>query len=332
MAGRNEVEMTLISGKNLKNVNWKNGDLHPYAALWVDPAAKVTTKVAVDGGNSGEDPQWNEKITIPLPDGVAIREAVIFVDVVHANADKETKPLIGSARVDLSEIVDKVGIGGKQTRTLKLKRPSGRPHGTIEVEIAVKEPFRYYEAAPPPPLSAGHYAPPVYDQQARGHSGAPPPVYDQQERGYSVAPPPLYDQQARGYREAPPPFYDQQMRGYSGAPPPFGYGSYGTLYGAAPPSGYPSYGAPPSGYPPSGYPPSGYPAAPQGVYGQPYAGNAQQKKNKFGMGTGLAVGAAAGVLGGLALAEGADYVEDKITDDVAEKVEEELGYDDSGDF
>uniref|UniRef100_A0A0A9EAG4 Uncharacterized protein n=1 Tax=Arundo donax TaxID=35708 RepID=A0A0A9EAG4_ARUDO len=51
----------------------------------------------------------------------------------------------------------------------------------------------------------------------------------------------------------------------------------------------------------------------------------------MGMGTGLAVGAAAGLLGGLALAEGASYLEDKVEEGAAEKVEEDLadeGYDD----
>uniref|UniRef100_A0A2N9HYB1 Uncharacterized protein n=1 Tax=Fagus sylvatica TaxID=28930 RepID=A0A2N9HYB1_FAGSY len=42
-------------------------------------------------------------------------------------------------------------------------------------------------------------------------------------------------------------------------------------------------------------------------------GRRRRQKSKFGgMGTGLAVGAVAGVLGGLAIAEGVDYVEDKI--------------------
>ncbi|KAL9324061.1 hypothetical protein ACSQ67_008918 [Phaseolus vulgaris] len=54
----------------------------------------------------------------------------------------------------------------------------------------------------------------------------------------------------------------------------------------------------------------------------------EEKKSKFGgMGTGLAVGAVAGVLGGVALVEGADFLEDKIADDVAENVEDDLGYD-----
>ena len=101
-AGRTEVKVPVISGKNLKNVNKENGDLHPYTVVWADPAAKASTKVAADEGNSGEDPLWAERITIPLPSGVPIREAVIFVDVVHANADKETKPLVGSTRESIS--------------------------------------------------------------------------------------------------------------------------------------------------------------------------------------------------------------------------------------
>jgi hypothetical protein len=64
-------------------------------------------------------------------------------------------------------------------------------------------------------------------------------------------------------------------------------------------------------------------------------GDRAQKKKGMGMGAGLAVGAAAGVLGGLALAEGASYLEDKFEDHVAEKVEEDQyvgggGYDDYG--
>jgi hypothetical protein len=50
------------------------------------------------------------------------------------------------------------------------------------------------------------------------------------------------------------------------------------------------------------------------VVGAPAA--AQQKgNNKMGMGTGLAVGAAAGVLGGLALAGGASYIGEKLEGD-----------------
>ncbi|EPS59586.1 hypothetical protein M569_15220, partial [Genlisea aurea] len=56
----------------------------------------------------------------------------------------------------------------------------------------------------------------------------------------------------------------------------------------------------------------------------------EKKKSKFGMGTGLAVGAVAGVLGGLALSEGFDKLEDHIADEAAERVEDN-NYDD-GDY
>ncbi|KAI3504008.1 hypothetical protein L1887_32552 [Cichorium endivia] len=90
------------------------------------------------------------------------------------------------------------------------------------------------------------------------------------------------------------------------------------------------YYAPPYGVPPPLS--QQYPAAPQ-PYGRAYGGQPsydeyrEEKKSKHGMGTGLAVGAAAGLLGGLAIAEGVDYVEDEIAEDAADKVEDDLGYD-----
>lgn len=236
-----EVEVTISSAKDLKNVNWRHGDLRPYAVVWVDPIAKCTTRV--DDRND-TSPTWNEKLTIPLHDR-SFHDSTLFVDVVHANARDGTKPLVGSTRVSLRDVVEEVGLGGKWSTWLNLKRPSGRPHGSLGAKVEVRD-LRYY---------------------------APPPV--------TYAPP--YGQQATPYP-----------------------------YAAAPPAGYP-YGQP--------------------AYGQPaYGAPAQDKKKggKFGVGTGLAVGAAAGLLGGLAIAGAVDHVEGKIADDVAERVEDEHGYDDEG--
>lgn len=124
-----------------------------------------------------------------------------------------------------------------------------------------------------------------------------------------------------GYGVPPPP--SASSRDYPPPPPPPAYGApVHDPYHAAPPSGYPyaAYNAPPAyGQPSYGQAPYGEP-----VYGTP----GEKKKSKFGgMGTGLAVGAVAGALGGLALAEGADFLEDKVEDDVAERVEDDLGFD-----
>ncbi|RWW20563.1 hypothetical protein BHE74_00014150 [Ensete ventricosum] len=275
MAARYEVEVTVASARNLKNVNWRHGDLKPYVVAWVDPAAKCSTKVAVDGDD--DDPVWDEKLTLPLSPGLPIEGATLALDVVHAGAAEGVKPLVGSARLPLRDVLDEVGLGGMHVRALKLKRPSGRPQGKIEINVAVKEQARYYDP----------YAPPYGQATSRD--------YPPSSAGYGYAPP---------YAAAP--------SGYPYAQPPMGY-PYGSPTGV----GYYPYGAPPAvGYgaqaPP---PPMGY-------------GQEEKSKSKLGMGAGLAVGAAAGMLGGLALAEGIDYAEDKIADDAAERVEDDLAGDD----
>jgi hypothetical protein len=77
-----------------------------------------------------------------LPPSSQLEEAKLYIDVVHANAAEGVKPLVGSAKLHLHEVVDDVGIGGKAIKSLKLKRPSGRPHGKLEVKVAVMEPHR----------------------------------------------------------------------------------------------------------------------------------------------------------------------------------------------
>ncbi|XP_074588576.1 uncharacterized protein LOC141844417 [Curcuma longa] len=261
MGSYSEVELTVASGHDLKNVNWRNGDLCPYVVVWVDPAAKCSTRVATAGDD--DDPIWDEKLTLPLPPGVPLEDATIYVDVVHAGGGDGVKPLVGSGRLRLAEVLDEVGTGAELTKKLNLKRPSGRPQGKLEVTVVVKQPARYGDPYAAPPSSARYgYTPPSYG------SSAPPP--------YGASAP-----------------YVQPPTEYSYGPPS-GAGGYGY-----------DYGAPPVGY-----------------------GQEQQKsKSKMGMGTGLAVGAAAGLLGGLAIAEGVDYVEDKIADDVADKVEDDVADD-----
>ncbi|XP_068640697.1 protein SRC2 homolog [Aristolochia californica] len=266
-----EVEVRIRSAKDLKNVNWRHGDLEPYAVVWVHPDAKCSTKVDPAGDTS---PNWDETLTLPLG-GLPIDDATLAVDIVHAGAADGTKPLIGSARLPLRDVLDDVGLGERCFRTLKLKRPSGRPQGKLDLEITVRE-ERYYQ--PPPP----------------------PPGY-----GYSYS---------RDYARQPPVGYPY------GAPPPHAQSPY-----AAPPVGYP-YNQAQATAPASAPYAYGY-----GEYGRPEEG---KKGSKFGMGTGLAVGAVAGALGGLALAEGVSALEDKIADDAAERVEDDLAYDDydGGDF
>ncbi|XP_042520480.1 protein SRC2-like [Macadamia integrifolia] len=258
-----ELKVTISSSKDIKNVNWRHGPLKPYAVVWVDPKTKLSTPVDHYGDTC---PNWDKTLVIPLT--VPIDEATLYIDIVQADAAEDTKPLIGSARVPLREIVDEVGVGESACRSLQLRRPSGRPHGKLEAKFVVVD-TRY--RAPDP------YYTPSY--------GVPPPPASASSRDYSAP---------YGYPYATP-------SPYAAAPPP--QGEYAPAYGQ------------------------------QSAYGQQpeygYGGGAveEKKKSKFGgMGMGLAVGAVGGLLGGLALAEGAEYLEDKIADNVAEKVEDDLGY------
>uniref|UniRef100_A0A0E0B6X1 C2 domain-containing protein n=1 Tax=Oryza glumipatula TaxID=40148 RepID=A0A0E0B6X1_9ORYZ len=285
-ASRYEVEVTVASARDLKNVNWRNGDLKPYAVVWIDDGAKCSTRVDLD---NADNPTWDDKLTVPLPPSTRLDDAVLYLDVVHANATDGVKPLVGSARLPLRDVLADTGIGARASRSLRLKRPSGRPHGRLEVRVAVREPKRYYDPSPA-------YPAPYHQQSSRD-----PYAYGNTTTG--------------GYGYA-----------YGGALP--------APYSAAPPAGYPSaYGGAAPTQPAYG---STAPPQPAAVsYGAPPVD--AKKKSKMGMGGGLAVGAAAGVLGGLALAGGASYLENKFEDRVAERVEEDRygggggGYDDYGD-
>ncbi|CAO2207608.1 unnamed protein product [Urochloa humidicola] len=298
MGSRLEVEVTVGSATNLKNVNWRNGELRPYAVAWVDDGPKCSTRVDLDSAAGEDRAVWDEKLVVPVPPPSAARldDAVLYIDVVHANnnSDADVKPLVGSARLPLRDVLDDAGVGGgKVSRTLSLKRPSGRPQGRLDVRVAVREAAaaRYYDPnINPYPAPAGGVG-----IGSRDHYYGQPPAY-----GDAAAPPAAY------YGGAPPPAAAAAY--YGGAPPPAAAAAY---YGGAPPAAAAYGGAPP-----------------------PAAATAAQSSSKMGMGTGLAVGAAAGLLGGLALAEGASYLEDKFEDHVADKVEEDLyddgdgGYDD----
>jgi len=160
-------------------------------------------------------------------------------------------------------VLEDAGIGARVSRTLALKRPSGRPQGKVDVNVVIRElgGYRARDAYYTPPLNVREYSP---APQGYGY-----PYHQGNDNYYNSAP------QTTSYVQT-------QTSSFGG----------GSSYN----------------------------------YGTEYASQ-EGKKNKFGgMGTGLAVGALAGVLGGVALVEGADFLEDKIADDVAEKVEDDLGY------
>lgn len=276
-----DLELTILSAKHLKNVNWRSGDLKPYAVAYIDPERRSATK---PDDFCSVKPIWNERLSLPLPS--SSDDLYLTLDVFHSKPSETPKPLVGTARVNLKSLLPDFpspSSGPAVLSNLDLHRPSGRPHGKIKIKVALRErptPVQEQITYQMPPLpTSGYY-----------YSTTPPPQLQQQPRDYfaSYSPPPM-----------PP-------------PPQYGYPATAGMY----------YGGYSASVPP--------PIRQQPVYyDSAVAPRAYEREEKgggrIGMGAGLAVGAIAGGLGGLTLAEGVKREEDK----VSEKVESSVG--DGGD-
>ncbi|KAH7425630.1 hypothetical protein KP509_11G063500 [Ceratopteris richardii] len=315
-----DIEITLASARDLKNVNWKHGDLRAYVVAWIDdgsyfeepPSGKIRTEVDNHGDTS---PSWTQTLTLTFPKD-KLQSAQLRLEVRHdrqreldGTSDEEDKvekqrkkALVGKASLALQDVADAGGYGESLDYTVKLKRPSGRPQGKLQLSVRLRE---------------------------RGWAPGT-------QRGYEWGS--GYGQPYPAHAYPPSGYYG----GYAGVPPPSP--AYGDPYGSYPPGPYPP--APYGGYAPA----QPYPAPVQGTYygdapppapQQPGSGG---KGSKFGgLGTGLAVGALAGAVGGLALGEYVDHVEDEAAQEQAEEdaeryaeleaAREEGGYDgDDGDY
>ncbi|URE08993.1 C2 domain [Musa troglodytarum] len=248
-----DLEVTVVSANHLKNVNWRNGDLKPYVVVYLDPDRRVASKPD-DAGSTR--PVWNERLALPLPSA----ETLLFLtlDVFHSKPSETPKPLVGTARSPLKDLLHQDAFAGYATgrgggappspvRTLELRRPSGRPQGKIRIRLAIRE----RPCPPPEPRPGYHFPPPPHSSGYYYPSNAPP------------------------FPSPPPPHSARDYRNFSPPPPPI---------------------------PPYGHPIPSHPL------------DHRPRGSKIGAATGLAVGAVAGALGGLALEEGLRYEEEKITE------------------
>ncbi|PKA55097.1 hypothetical protein AXF42_Ash003734 [Apostasia shenzhenica] len=282
-----DLEITVISAKHLKNVNWRHGDLKPYAVAYLDPDQRSATKPD-DAGSVR--PVWNERLVLPLP-SLQLESLILTLDIFHSKPSETPKPLVGTARSTLKDLIDLEDSCGATTpiSTLELLRPSGRPQGKIRFKMAIRE-----RAFAPEP----NYSMPAAFTASAFHYSAPPPPQPRDFRSFS-SPSPYY-------RPVPPhPYYGNYSDPYSGY-----YSSAVPYYSVPPP---PMEAAPParSPYHERG---SGYVVGPSAPVDYSSAASYEQrpKGGRMGMGAGLAVGAVAGALGGLALEEGLKYEEGKI--------------------
>ncbi|CAI9091645.1 OLC1v1026718C1 [Oldenlandia corymbosa var. corymbosa] len=297
-----DLDITIVSAKNLKNVNWRQGDLKPYAIFWVEPERRQATK-SDDSGSTR--PVWNERFVLPLTSPP--QESLLTLEIFHSKPSEAPKPLVGTLRFQLKDLVD--SDDPAKLRTFELRRPSGRPQGKIRLKLSLRErPVPDYQIAPTPSYYYSSAPPP------------PPSLTTRDYRGYSI---PSYTSHPQPSPAPPPP-----PAAPSPPPPPppthphsYQYSEYSSPYSSYY-SGYYSQQQPMPPPPPRPFfeRQLNY-AAPGPSAPVDYATYDHNKRGgKMGIGTGLAVGAVAGALGGLALDEGLKYEEEKIS----ERVENDL--------
>ncbi|XP_020213507.1 pollen-specific leucine-rich repeat extensin-like protein 4 [Cajanus cajan] len=269
-----DLDLTIVSAKHLKNVNWKNGDLKAYVVFWVDPERRLATKSDESGSTS---PVWNERFALPLPLPLPLHDSSLTLEIFHSKPSDTPKPLVATLRLPLKDLHDL--HDSSRLRKFPLSRPSGRPHGKIHLKLGLLPRPQSLDYPNPNPNTNPNFL-----------------CY----RGYSPPPPPY-----SSYTSYPDSYAGYYPGYYSGAPPP------------PPPPPRPffdRYAGPTGPSAPLDYS-SAYDPKPKGA-------------PKLGLGTGLAVGAVAGALGGLALEEGLKYEEDRI----AERVENDVARDDFSDY
>ncbi|XVF57069.1 hypothetical protein PTKIN_Ptkin06aG0174000 [Pterospermum kingtungense] len=131
------LEITLVSAEDLVPVS-KN--MKTYAVAWVQQDRKLATGVDQTGGT---EPTWNDKFVFRVDDKFLNSEnATIVVEIYAAAWVKDA--LIGYANVHIKDIFHlrsvgnaKINNSAARTVTLQIRRPSGRPQGILNMEVAL---------------------------------------------------------------------------------------------------------------------------------------------------------------------------------------------------
>ncbi|KAF6153518.1 hypothetical protein GIB67_027385 [Kingdonia uniflora] len=275
-----DLHVTIISAKHLKNVNWRHGDLKPYAIFWLDPDRRLSTKPDDSGSTH---PVWNEHFTLPINPQQPLHDLLLTLEIFHSKPSETPKPLVGTIEFPIKDLFE--SQNSSIVKTIELRRPSGRPQGKIRLKLVIRE-----RPMPSTPQSEYQYAP---SRSSYYQSNPLTSSFGGEYRGGGYSPAPYTSS-----TQPPPPAPGSYYEGYSDP--------YSNYVQPPPPQFFErasSYGGGPSG-----------PSAP--VDYTLYEQKQKPKGNKMGLGAGLAIGAVAGVLGGLALEEGLKYEEDKIADRV----------------
>jgi hypothetical protein len=297
MAEQRELEVTIISAQDLKNVS-TFGKMSPYAEVWIHPSRKVATPVHTHGGT---DPSWNALLRLVCEESLIEQgSGVLHIEILNHGTLSSKE--IGLVSVPLSQVIPRDDKNSSQAKTtsLQVQKPSGGFHGILH--LSVKLGSLITKVATTQSTSATEY---------RGYNTTtayPPAGYNQQQTSNQYQYPPqgyqpqLVQGQYAAQGQLPPQYAPSQYPPQGQFPPQYAPSGYGAPQYAAAPQYPPQYAPAPQGY---------YPQQP---YAQPVQVVQQQQPARSGLGgggLGLGAGLLGGAVGGLVLGEVLDDFGDR---------------------
>ncbi|KAI4383884.1 hypothetical protein MLD38_009676 [Melastoma candidum] len=156
-----DVEITIISAKDLKNVNRRSGPLVPYAAVYLAPNHRFSTR-----------PVWKERFLIPYS-SFSSPDSILSVDVFHSPPSDAPKPLVGSLRLPSPSLLPDSPSSPWILHSLDLLRPSGRPQGKLRVKLSLRPRQFDFPSPSQAPEGVYNYSPLLPARQLPSPSGCP---------------------------------------------------------------------------------------------------------------------------------------------------------------
>lgn len=146
------LEMTVMAAEDLKDVA-TFGKMDVYAVVWVDPFAKLTTRILHKGG---KNPVWNEWITLDLGSVRQCPNAYLTVQIFSESTMGDK--VVGTGRLPLHEVYRiNPGDGDEPALvSLQLQRPSGRAQGIVNLSLRVTGDAQLSAPTAPPSEQLGY--------------------------------------------------------------------------------------------------------------------------------------------------------------------------------
>jgi hypothetical protein len=108
-----EIEVTVLSAQDLKNVKLTGGAMSPYVVAWIYPNMKVPSPVSTKGG---VNPTWNSVLRLVCEESL-LQQGGANLTLEIFNHGSFSNKAIGTVRIPLSSVSSKAAQGSSSTKT-----------------------------------------------------------------------------------------------------------------------------------------------------------------------------------------------------------------------